>query len=265
VRSKTNGTWSSKPAPVPDGSTGHRFTVGADGSLVGLGFVQERTQWSLHASVDSTDTALTPARPPRVGYFPIPPAWPSLANGQPAFAVVTTADDGLRAVWPGNGALSETLIPSSARLVRDCPGSFVTPLDPCPGPCHEGAQGLELDAYAGARTQDGTTFVAYAFTHYDRKVHFDRKCDEPGCMCSPTVDEEHSTYDLRVVRMSADGTAPVSVLALPIDPPLSDRDEPLERLIDMRAYAMDVAVAIRLRHTDGSSKIRVVRIDGAIR
>jgi hypothetical protein len=60
---KTNGSWAAKPAAAPQGATKERFTIGADGFVVGLGLVEEATGWSARSRVDATELPLGPARP----------------------------------------------------------------------------------------------------------------------------------------------------------------------------------------------------------
>jgi hypothetical protein len=129
-------------------------------------------------------------------------------------------------------------------------------------------QGVDNAEYVGARTSDGAVWVAYVDTKLDRTTRYEQVCDGGSCECIAVVDNERSTYELRVFRVILDGSPPMLVAALPIAEPYYYGGEYSpgafrrpNRLLDARAYGMDVAVGIRTKHGDGAV-LRVLRIDG---
>ncbi|MBC8072247.1 MAG: hypothetical protein IAG13_28255 [Deltaproteobacteria bacterium] len=124
----------------------------------------------------------------------------------PQTVVVTGHADGIAIDWIGPEGDGRVLLPDTAQRVDPCP----EPEDPwngCPELCDDRSRGIELGAFATARTEDGVTWVAAVLSEMDRRVGYDYVCDElkGNCSCDGFHEERGSAQSLRLFAVDARG------------------------------------------------------------
>jgi hypothetical protein len=265
-----SGSWSTVQAAAPAGGGGwRRFTLTADDRPAALDFssASNDSAWQLRTLIDGVEA---PIGDPVASYFPnsyavthaVAPAGAAAAG--PSLAVAIQHDDALHVAWPTSPTYAELALGGSNVPVPVCNGSYN---NGCPGPCHETSAGIEPDAFAIARTADGTIWVAFVRTQFDRQIHYEESCSpEPGCFCSATIDQENTTATLHLFRVATATATATEVLTMPVAPLqsfnlFSDLWTPV-RWVDLRGFGSDLAIGVRTRtDVELASAAHVLRVD----
>src|SRR5262249_50644430 len=141
------------------------------------------------------------------------------APGSPAgplFALAAARDEGLAVIAGTATTKTKALVTSATAPVPTCHAP-----SPCSGTCNEKAIGMENGAFALARTDDGTAWLAYVVTAFDQTLTYSSAGGEPGSdFCAGTVTGDTSTATLHLVKVVLDGTTPpAELMTMPVDRP----------------------------------------------
>jgi hypothetical protein len=272
------GTWTMEPAPlVPMGAGYTEFTLTADNQPAALDFVPASTSypgypWQLTTLVGGVETALgSPLEPTgpfneeySVTYGIMPAAAPSSG---PRLGAAYQGSDGIHVAWMQSPAPTTVGVPSSTPPAFDCTSQYD---GGCPGPCHETAVGVENRWFALAWTADGTGWLAYVVTHYDKQLHFtlDPPCTNVescglGPECSEWVDADATSYVLHLARVPSGGGLASDVLSVPVASPVIASLDGVSgvRTLDARGFGTNLAIGILTGDSSGNGTARVLRID----
>jgi hypothetical protein len=186
------------------------------------------------------------------------PAPGDLMIDPPTAVAIHDEDDGLKVAWPkqADGHVNVDL-PDTAAPVVTC---FATSNGPgtCPKePCIEKSSGVEHQAFALARTVDGTLWVAYVITHADRVIDFLEDCRDT-CECVRVITTDKTRGELRLFRLKTDGTPPQQVLALP----MAALSYPYAgQAVDLRGFGDQLAFGARVGGAEDDPRVHLLRVD----
>lgn len=259
-----DGAWAIGDAN-PVGEWKH-FALDVDGNPVAFGYVEAASGYMLAYGPDTTQLGIpqdgfSPGRF-RVTHAPAPSAPP----GSVRFVAAIQGTDALHLAWPKDASYEDIALDGTAAPDYDCvPQVDQDPNDPsCPADCHEGASGLEYQAFAVARTADGLVWVAYVITHFDTVFSYESQCAEGYCWCGAIPKTDASTTELVVLHFTPGVDEPTVALTMPL-PKLATRNFyggmwEDNRLVDLRGFGSSVGLGIRLEDAAGFYA-RVMRFD----
>ncbi|MEZ4428165.1 MAG: hypothetical protein R3A51_10815 [Nannocystaceae bacterium] len=248
-----DGTWTESLAETGD-FVSNRFSIGADGVAVAFGRSIDN-QYRLRTLIDGDTTDLGAAASYFVGYAVTPSPAFGLVTDAPPFAAAIQSGESIYVAWPDGDGYGQVFLPETGpKPEDDCD------LEPVPAPCpdvtcpYQGA-GVEPRDFALARTEDGALWITYVLTHYEQTVGYYEVCPDGECSCVPVFENDQSTVELVLVRVSPLMPTPELLLTLTI-PDVS-------RSVDMRAHGTDLAVGVRVGGPGpfDATYARLLRID----
>ncbi|MDI1450753.1 hypothetical protein [Polyangium sp. 6x1] len=272
--SKDNSLWTSPPNGMWSESnvgTRDRFTLDASGAPVWIGRHVTDAGIALQYGDPPKDLGTPKPYDPNGLGNPLPyrvthGSPMALDPAAPPIVAVLQHDEGLRVVWPDGDSFGEILVPETAVPSYVCPPASELPGNPpCAPDCHETATGIEHEAFAVTRTQDGAAWLAWVVHSLDYVHVYAETCFEGNlCFCDDGPPTDVKTKSELVLARVAPGASQVEkVLTLPIDRVsafnynVDFRGE--ARLVDVRAFGSEIAVGLRLEDDKGA-KLRVLRI-----
>lgn len=272
--SRVGGTWSAATAEAPAGVELEHFGFTREGLPLAVGVRFDGDSSRFVSRVEDVERELGEPLFSQVLAYRLPPPTTPVQPLTPAsVAAAVQASDGIFAVYQPNleyeGWIALHVVTTPV-LSPMCQGAGAPP---CPGPCHDTAVGVEVGAFAFARTTKGYGWLAYVTTHNDRTIVYEPQDDpELGAYCQATVDSDQTTGVLHFYRVMFVGNTGWEEFTLPVAAPaLSDlfyegaagiRATP--RAVDLRSYGDSLALGLRTRGSDGAPfAVRVMRIETA--
>ncbi len=267
------GTWSIATAPTVAGGGDTRFTLALDGDPASFDIVFPQAPGDygdpgqLTVMTGGVETALgspfSPTSPFTQPFSVTHAISPAAASSAAQLGAAYQGSDGIHVAWLEGQGSTDVSVAGTARPDLQCTGPYD---GGCPGPCHETAVGVENNSFALSWTADGTGWLAYVVTHYDKQVHFTVSvpCSSPdGCDptpgCGEWVDSDNTLYMLHLARVPFDGTPAHDVLSVPVASP-NIANAP-SRTVDARAFGTNLAIGIGTIDATNRPSIRVMRID----
>jgi hypothetical protein len=254
VARRTDDAWTIASASLPAGAAAPRFTIATDGSEIAAAHLPatEADTWRLAARVGSEDTLLlgdVSDALPSACVAVHDSASEELSSQMAPFAVVSARSDALVLDDPRSVDAS-LAIPDTGARVSSCPDAAEA--TECLPQCHDVSAGRLDDAFAAARTDDGTVWIGWVHADVDRVLTYVETCDENGgsCWCDEEIIDDLSTYTLRVVGVRDDGTVE-SALTVPLaDDPCGDQFIAPGDGLDLHAHGSRLAIAVRTAKSD---------------
>jgi hypothetical protein len=182
----------------------------------------------------------------------------ALGSSFAPFAVASYDGSAMHLAWPTSaGPYTSLAIPNTPSTQQTCSTSL-SPVT-CGGSFEDKQYGLERYAFSLGRSGDGAAWLGYLATRVDRSYTYSVMTSSSGQFCACVLTDDRSTSELHLLRVAADGTQPMTALALPLEPAFaSDVDDNLP-LIHVRAFGTRVTVAARVH--DARPKLRVITLD----
>ena len=251
ARRNTDGVWMTD---APD--AWQDFTLDAEGGEVRLRTVSTGTELLLEARAGGV---ILPGYPvPNSSDFRVTHGVIRALSGLPPFVVATYRDGALHLGGRDAASHADIAIPNTPLAQSSCAtGHDATN---CTGTCDTKEYGLQNMAFSLGRTDDGAAWLAYLATHVDITCHLGLTGSDGNLFCGCASADDRSVGELHLLRAPPDGSAPVEVLKLALEPQLGGDASDGLPLLHVRAYRGEVVVAARVRGADNRAKLRVITL-----
>jgi hypothetical protein len=241
--------WNVDPAAMPAGAVTPRFAIATTGDDVAATHLYDldADAWRLGVRVGGAEEVLLGDATVEQPSACIPVRGDATVGLAP-FTVLSARADALVIDSPTTPTTSLSIADSHA-LDSTCDAHNGAE---CLPDCHDVGDGRLDDAIAAARTDDGSVWVAWVHARIDRDLTYVESCDENkgSCWCDEEIEDDASSYTVRVVAVRPDGTVEPA-LEIPLaDDPCGDQILAPGDALDLHAHGSRLAIVVRTAESD---------------